>query len=230
MSKIVHDPSEYIRGVQQILISDKKRIGFLFGAGTSLVRKNDQSQTVPAISVMTAQIINELTDKKTCTKTEVYKKVFDELKAEMTAAKFNVETILSNLEQKHLVISNGTLNGLSKDALGELIVTFKAKIKDKVSVHKYIGSDQKEHLIQTDFADWIGQANRKYPVEIFTTNYDYLFEVGLEHHNIPYYCGFSGSYEPFFSPETVEDLSFLSNQAKLWKIHGSLGWRHDKDT
>ena len=29
-----HDPSEYIRGIKQILISDKKRIGFLFGAGS----------------------------------------------------------------------------------------------------------------------------------------------------------------------------------------------------
>ncbi len=32
----VHDPSEYIKGLQQILISDKKRIGFLFGAGSSI--------------------------------------------------------------------------------------------------------------------------------------------------------------------------------------------------
>ena len=32
---ITHDPREFIRGLQQILISDSKRIGFLFGAGTS---------------------------------------------------------------------------------------------------------------------------------------------------------------------------------------------------
>ena len=25
---IIHDPSEYIRGIQQILISDKKKLGF----------------------------------------------------------------------------------------------------------------------------------------------------------------------------------------------------------
>lgn len=34
-----HDPSEYIRGLQQLLISDKKKIGFLFGAGTSSAKK-----------------------------------------------------------------------------------------------------------------------------------------------------------------------------------------------
>ena len=39
MADLNHDPTEYIRGIQQILISDKKRIGFLFGAGSSLAKK-----------------------------------------------------------------------------------------------------------------------------------------------------------------------------------------------
>ena len=68
-----HDPSEYIRGIQQILISDKKRIGFLFGAGTSLVRKNEHSQTVPAISKMTVEIMSELTNKDLCENAATYK-------------------------------------------------------------------------------------------------------------------------------------------------------------
>ena len=33
---IYFDPSEYVRGLQQLVISDKKKIGFLCGAGTSL--------------------------------------------------------------------------------------------------------------------------------------------------------------------------------------------------
>ena len=36
--EITHDPSEYIKGLQQLLISDKKRIGFLFGAGSSMAK------------------------------------------------------------------------------------------------------------------------------------------------------------------------------------------------
>lgn len=36
---MIFDPSEYIKGIQQLLISDKKRIAFLFGAGTSLAKK-----------------------------------------------------------------------------------------------------------------------------------------------------------------------------------------------
>ena len=36
---MTHDPSEYIKGLQQLLISDKKNVAFLFGAGTSLAKK-----------------------------------------------------------------------------------------------------------------------------------------------------------------------------------------------
>jgi hypothetical protein len=38
MKIMTHDPSEYIRGLQALLVSDKKKIGFLFGAGTSLCK------------------------------------------------------------------------------------------------------------------------------------------------------------------------------------------------
>src|SRR5690606_5571591 len=85
-------------------------------------------------------------------------------------------------------------------------------------------------LVQTDFANWIGQAERKFPIEMFTTNYDFLFELGLEHKEIPYYDGFCGSLRAFFNPESVEDFRFLPKQTKLWKIHGSLGWHFDRDT
>ena len=90
-----HDPSEYIRGIQQILISDKKKIGFLFGAGSSLATKNYKSLIVPAIGKMTSEIVDEagkLNSK--------YKTALEEIKEELGEKNFNIETILSNLEQK----------------------------------------------------------------------------------------------------------------------------------
>jgi hypothetical protein len=104
-----------------------------------------------------------------------------------------------------------------------------------VSVHenetnKIVTSEIVNELVHTDFASWIGQTERKYPIELFTTNYDFLFELGLESKEVPYYDGFCGSLRPFFNPESVEDFSFLASQTKLWKIHGSLGWHFDKDT
>ena len=92
MSDIKHDPAEYIRGIQQILVSDKKRIGFLFGAGSSLAQKKGKaSLTVPAIAKMTTEIVDEISAKKA-----EYKKALEEINVELDGA-YNIETILSNL-------------------------------------------------------------------------------------------------------------------------------------
>ncbi|WP_336703456.1 SIR2 family protein [Chryseobacterium indologenes] len=224
-----HDPSEYIRGIQQILISDKKKIGFLFGAGSSLAKKNTKSLTVPAIGTMTNEIVTELSDKDVS-----YKKALEEIKEELEEKNFNIETILSNLEQKYSFIGKNVLNTLNREQFFDLIKEIKKRVREKVSVHKVgdkiVNKEVVNELVQADFADWIGQAERKFPIEIFTTNYDFLFELGLEHKEIPYYDGFCGSLRAFFNPESVEDMSFLSKQTKLWKIHGSLGWHYDIDT
>ncbi|MNK69666.1 hypothetical protein D3C87_890600 [compost metagenome] len=226
MEKTIYfDPSEYIRGIQQLLISDKKKIGFLFGAGSSLAKKNDKSLMVPAIGIMTREIVEELSIGN-----DKFKNVFAELKEEL-GDKFNVETLLSNLELKLSFINKGLLNGINKAELSTLIQSIKKSIHKKVSVHKVgdkiVSKEVIGSLVQADFSKWIGQADRKHPVEIFTTNYDFLFELGLEHNDISYYDGFCGSLRPFFNPHTVEDLKFLPNQTKLWKIHGSLGWSFD---
>lgn len=222
---MTHDPSEYIRGLQQLLVSDKKKIAFLFGAGTSLSKKNDKSLVVPAIGKMT-----EIIESKIIVN-DIYKKAIDEIKIEIKNKKlnYNIETLLSNLEQKIEIIGIGKLNGLNIENITALIKEIKTEVRTLVSIHKKILEDNKtENLIHSDFAEWIGRAVRKYPIEIFTTNYDYLFELGLESKNIPYYDGFTGSYQPFFNSESVDDMSFLPRQTKLWKIHGSLGWHFDK--
>jgi hypothetical protein len=218
---MTHDPSEYIRGLQQLLISDKKRIAFLFGAGTSLAKKNTNSKFVPAIGVMTKQIEAELSGDS------VYENAIKEIREETTNEIYTIETLLSNIEQKCRFIGKGNLNGLNKSQFEELKTKIKEKIREKVSIHNDIDMND---IIHVDFAEWIGRADRKQGIEIFTTNYDYLFEIGLEDKNISYYDGFTGSYHPFFDSTSIEDLHFLSKQTKLWKIHGSLGWHYHEQS
>jgi hypothetical protein len=220
--EITHDPKEFARGLQQILISDTKKIGFLFGAGTSYAVKKNSSvnSRVPTVRDITEKTVEEIN-----TINKEYKNALDEIKEEFkdSAIDFNIEYLLSNIIQKALVIGKGTLCGLKKEDFVTLRGLIEKKIIEFVSVHKKKESYLKD-LIHCDFAQWIGQASRKFPIEIFTTNYDYLFELGLEYHSIPYFDGFIGSFEPFFNPVFVEDLDFLPNVTKLWKIHGSLGW------
>jgi hypothetical protein len=222
-SKMTHDPSEYIRGLQQLLISDKKKIAFLFGAGTSLAKKNTNSKYIPTIVTMTTDIQNELSKK------ELYKTALTDLKEEIGNEKYNIESLLTLIEQKIHVIGLGKLNGLKKTDFDDLKKEIKGMLKEKVSIHLQVRTEL-DNVIHLDFADWIGKADRKLPIELFTTNYDYLFELGLENKNIPYYDGFTGTYEPFFNADSVDDLCFLPKQTKLWKMHGSLGWHYDEIT
>lgn len=224
---VIFDPSEYIRGLQQLFISDKKKIGFLCGAGSSLAKKNQSSINVPAIGAMTESVMADL-----C-KEEKYKNAVLEIKQEIIDRKgkegFHIEALLSNVEEKKEIIGKGTLNGLKKDDFARLSQEIQNLIHDIVSVHLKIGKDAYKNMVHCDFAQWIAQAERKNAIEIFTTNYDYLFEIGLEHNNVPYYDGFSGAYNPFFYSHSVDDFNYLPQQTKVWKIHGSLGWSFGED-
>ena len=79
---------------------------------------------------------------------------------------------------------------------------------------------------------------REWPIEIFTTNYDVLIERALEIAETPHFDGFVGSVKPSFSNVTVEAEPTKSYEAvypprswvRVWKLHGSIGWRATEDT
>ncbi len=224
--ELTHDPREFVRGLQQILISDTKRLGFLFGAGTSMAIKEgaNKDSIIPGVKEMTDVIINSISESN-------YKNALEMIRKELEESRINyyIEYILSNIAQKEKVIGSEKLCGLNKDDFKILRKRIESKIIELVSVHKKKALFIND-LLHCDFAQWIAQASRKTPVEIFTTNYDYLFELGFEYYNIPYFDGFVGSFEPFFSSSSVEDLEFLPQYTKLWKLHGSLGWDLDKES
>jgi SIR2-like domain len=217
-----HDPREHVRGIHQILISDKKRIGFLFGAGSSLAT-GVPNVYVPAIEAMTIAVIAKVATQSTNCASAI-----EEIRAENNAANgpFNIESLLSSIEAKRAVIGTGTLNGLNGSGFAELATYVKAEVLRLVSVHEILQAEDRKNLAHARLANWIEKARRRFPAEIFTTNYDYLFEIALEGSGIPYFDGFSGSFEPFFCPEAVEDTETYIHLVKLWKMHGSLGWTY----
>ncbi len=221
-----YDPREQIRGIHQILISDKKRIGFLFGAGSSLATGIDNTR-VPAIEAMTKQIITAVTEGN-LTPPADFGNAIVEIKSEIEKNNipFNIESLLSNIEAKRAVIGEGTLNGLNATNFTELSNLIKINVEKLVSIHERLHADDHKKLAHVQLSSWIQKARRRFPAEIFTTNYDYLFEIALESLGIPYFDGFSGSFEPFFCPEAVEDISAYPHLVKLWKMHGSLGWTY----
>lgn len=220
MSLPTHDPREHIRGMLQILISDKKRIGFLFGAGSSFAT-GIPTIYVPAIGEMTSRVVAGVVSDSPELASAV-----EEIQKEIGDAQFNIESLLTSIEAKRAVIGNGTLNGLTAPGFSALAALVKKHVVKLVSVHDTLPPEDRVKLAHAKLSSWVSKARRRFPAEIFTTNYDYLFEIALEGSGIPYFDGFSGSYEPFFCPEAVEDVEAYSHLVKLWKMHGSLGWTY----
>jgi len=212
-----HDPREHIRGLYQLLQSDKKRIGFLFGAGTSL-GTGVQEVSIPAVAQMTTSVVNTLSA------TDAWKVALEQIKEEIDDTRYSVESLLTTIETKREVVGSGQLNGLDNAGLTELAKELKREIGKLASVHDRMNPEQAKSICHMEFAQWVRNARRRFPIEIFTTNYDYLFEMAMEASNLPYFDGFSGSYEPFFCAEDVEDMQAYPGLVKLWKLHGSLGW------
>lgn len=218
-----YDPREHIRGIHQILISDKKRIGFLFGAGSSYAT-GSPTVCIPAITEMTTRIFN-----KVAGHSAEFAAAAKEIQAEIETSKatnFNIESFLSTIEAKRAVIGGGALNGLDAAGFSSLATLVKTEVVKLVSVHETLAPGDRKKLSHAKLANWVSKARRRYPAEIFTTNYDYLFEIALEGCGIPYFDGFSGSFEPFFCPEAVEDIEAYPHLVKLWKMHGSLDWTY----
>lgn len=238
-----HDPREFIRGIQQILINNTIRIGFLFGAGTSMAApltdkdgndllddKGRYQPLIPGVWTMTEKIVASInsdlfSDALCVIKEELEEAEPDEKKR---SSVYMLENIISTIDQKLRVIGKGTLCGLNKDQLKELRGVFTKEIKSLVAVQ----SNENINLVSSsrlhaDFARWIRYAARKHAVEVFTTNYDYLFEIGFESQYLPYFDGFVGGYKPFFDPISVENDGVMPQWTRLWKLHGSLGWGYD---
>jgi hypothetical protein len=157
----VHDPREFIRGIQQILINNTIRIGFLFGAGTSMAapltdkngelikdEKNRAKPLIPGVWAMTDSILDSIAE-------DQFKKALETIKTELEEndSAFMLENIISSIDQKLKVVGKDTLCGLDKDGLKELRTIFQKEIRSLVSVHNNPDiSIEKSSKFHSDFA------------------------------------------------------------------------------
>ena len=217
-----YDPYKIALDLREQFASEKRRLGFLLGAGTSM------SVGMPGIDELTIKVEEQLKDKK--------KDQFNYIKNEVNRSLSktpNVEDILNRVRLCREIIGDSTdkecetLKG--KDDAKNLDATICKAIYDIVSV-----SPPKGNKPFVTLAQWLHalHGNRDWPVEIFTLNYDLIFERSMEQVGLPFFDGFVGSVEPFFVPESVEadggrESVFVYPPrywSRLWKLHGSIGW------
>lgn len=126
-----------------------------------------------------------------------------------------------------------SVEGITGTAAERLDLAICQGIYKEVSSSKVSGLDAHRSL-----AAWIRHVRREAPLELFTTNYDLLFETAFEQMGVPFFDGFVGANSPFFVVESVEaedtpqfeDVYPPRSWTRLWKVHGSVGWQLLKDS
>jgi len=220
---LTHDSLRTAIEIREQLASDRRRLAFFFGAGTSM------AVGLPGIDSLSTQVVERLEEPD---KAQL-KKVQDDLR---TGA--NVEIVLDQIRACSELFGDseekeyGGLKGAS--AARELDMAICGAICEIVS-----GDPPKGLRLHQTFAQWLRALHRSrdLPVEIFTTNYDLLLEQGMEISGVPFFDGFVGSVAPFFAPESVDAEAEKVDEwcypprawTRLWKVHGSINWRMQRD-
>lgn len=213
MENTIHNPDQYMFGFRQLATNGRKRIGILLGAGAPVSINVGQDGSwqplIPNIAGLEKIVLTDLS----APQQEVYGKIKDSF------AEANLEKVLSRVRMLAEVIGDGAAFGFTSANFSELSQAICNSIRLVVSKDLPSGANPYSELVS-----WINGINRKYAVEIFTTNYDLLLENALERARTPYFDGFSGSKSAFFDPSSISKNDLPPRWVRLWKLHGSIGW------
>lgn len=227
----MHDADRLLSDLRDHLARHDKRVAFLFGAGTSCAVRipspdNDKTDVplIPDVAALTA--LCESTVKAEGT---AYAKAWDSIWSgcKETNRTPNVEDVLSRLRMMLEAIGTSeTLAGLSKAELANCEEILRREIARVANpqIDGVVGT-----LPHRRFARWLIKVDRQHAVEVFTVNYDILFELALEVERVPIFDGFVGSYQPFFHPDSLRHKEWAPGEhyTRLWKMHGSVTWRKE---
>jgi hypothetical protein len=206
-----YDPVREAHEIRAQLSSDKRRLAFFLGAGTS------QAVGIEGIVQLTTSVQADLTGDQQATY------------ASLVGAGNTVEGVLDHLRLVREALrdsATANVNGLTGPAAADLDAEVCRRIAERVTIEPPRGI--KPHVV---LAHWLKSVSRAFPVEIFTPNYDLLIERGLESAETPHFDGFVGTVEPTFNIATVDpdeaDATSVPpvDWVRVWKLHGSIAWR-----
>lgn len=219
----VHNPDRFMADLRQILSQGRKRIGLLVGAGAPLAIRVDAEghlnegglPLVPGVEELTNQVIEALDGQ--------YAVAAAAIRASLPHGR-NIEAILSRVRLLENAIGETPVHGLNSEGYAQM----GARMCDVIG--SFVGARlPPERTAYHELVSWIGGTQRPHPIEIFTTNYDLLLEEAFEAAKAPYFDGFTGGHAPFFDPVTVAGDDLPARWSRLWKLHGSLGWKLEND-
>jgi len=228
----IHDAAQQARNLRQVLQDDKQRIGCFLGAGCPLGIFDEAGTKsivlIPAVVELTRRVADGLLAIDSAVgSTSTFRPNWDALCVECKpdgGKDPTVEDVLTELRTLANRRGSAEVLGMTKATLNAL--------DDKIC--ELIASEMRRKLPDyrnsySRFASWIGGVHRDVPAEIFTPNYDLLFEQALEQHPLPHFDGFVGSREPWFDLASIEHDAIPARWTRLWKLHGSINWEKIED-
>lgn len=212
LSVSFHNPDQYMASLRTIIAQGRKRVGFLIGAGApaGMACADGTRPLIPAVAGLTDKVLTAIEPK--------YGVQIAGLKADL--AKYDIETLLSRIRSLSGVIGTTKVHDLDGNGYRDMAEAICDEIGRIVRVRL-----PAEVSAYSELINWIIGTPRPHAVEIFTTNYDLLFEEAFERVRAPYFDGFVGAREAFFDPTSVSGDQLSARWTRLWKIHGSLGWK-----
>ena len=213
-----HNPDRFMSDLRQVLSQGRKRVGLLVGAGAPLALRVNAEGALDPNGKPLIPAVNELTELATANVAAEQKPAIDAIKQEL-GANANIESILSRVRLLQQALGGVKVYGLDGNGFKSLAGEICSRIG------QVVGADlPKQRNAYSELVAWISGAVREHSVEVFTTNYDLLFEEAFERVRVPYFDGFTGGSAPFFDPVSVASDDLPPRWARLWKLHGSIGW------
>lgn len=222
---IYHDPRREVEKLRDHLASNERPVAFLVGAGASCaVRDPEGKALIPAVAAL-GEVCGQAVAALGTEYIEIYQAVTEQIETTPGGLSegANIEEILSAVRLAIAAMGDAdTIAGGTRSQLTEIEVAVRAAIASAALPKEARIPDE---LPQHALARWIRQTERRFPVEIFTTNYDTLLERALEDERVPVFDGFTGGRMPFFLAATpTGDDEPGRGWTRLWKIHGSVTW------
>lgn len=232
-----HDPKKVVETLRNHLTHSETNVAFLFGAGTSCAVRvpvegggegdcKDRS-LIPNVTELTGVCAKEIKKLDPEGEAPKFAPALEAIENEVRPAGRdpNIEDILSGVRRKLEAIgATDRLCGLTREELELVDKTIRRTIAIQVNPDQ---TSFPERLPHEDFVRWLAQMPRTRAVELFTTNYDVLFETALEAERIPSFDGFVGCNSPFFCHESLSRPESAPGPmwTRLWKVHGSINWQ-----
>ena len=204
-----HDPVLFVNELSSKLASRSRHVCVFLGAGAS------RACGLPDVSQLQERVTGRIEgdDRKHLTR---------------QLQKRNLEQALSRIRRLADLLEDSELEGLSRETARQLDQKVCQSIIAELSIEN---ADLAPVLM---FASWAARADYRWPLEVFTVNYDLLIETAFEQMRLPYFDGFVGTLEGRFHTDLVEGSPeepehwLLPSFVRLWKLHGSVNWAWDK--